>query len=309
MTPPTREGTVAFDAPGSNKPINTWYKIVGDLASYPGPALVALHGGPGAGHEYLSPHTDLYHRHGIPIIYYDQVGCGRSTHFKEKLGDASFWTPDLFIRELDNLVDHLRLRDNGFFLLGHSWGGILGGIYASLRPKGLKKIILSSAPSSVPLLARGLRELLAALPDETRATLEECDRKGDHESPEFEAAAKVFNDRHLCRLDPYPDDVSSGLNNLKEDPTSYLTMKGPSEFTLVGAFKDWEGWEEGANIEVETLLLNGQYDEVTDLCVRPWFSSIPKVKWVTIENASHMTHWEQRERYMQLVAGFLFPSS
>ncbi|TGJ79763.1 hypothetical protein E0Z10_g9004 [Xylaria hypoxylon] len=308
-TPPIQEGEVAFDAPGANKPTNTWYKIVGDLASYPGAALVALHGGPGAGHEYLSPVTDLYHRHGVPIIYYDQIGCGRSTHFKEKLGDTSFWTFELFIKELDNLVDHLQLREKGFFLLGQSWGGMLGGAYASLRPKGLKKIILSGAPGSIPLLAQGSRNLLAALPDETRATLEECDRRGDHESPEFEEASKVFYERHVCRLDPYPDDIMSAFINLKEDSTSYLTMQGPSEFIIIGSFKDWEGWKEGHNIEVETLLLNGQYDEATDLCVQPWFSSIPKVKWVTIENASHMAHWEQRERYMQLVGGFLFPSS
>lgn len=221
---PIQEGEVAFEAPGAGKPTKTWYKIVGDLATHSGPALVVLHGGPGAGHEYLSPLTDLYHQYGIPVVYYDQIGCGRSTHFQDRMGDASFWTFDLFIRELDNLIDHLQLRSNGFFLLGHSWGGMFGGAYASLRPIGLKKLILSAAPGSVPLMEQGLQKLLAALPEETRATLEECERKGDHESPEFEQASKVFYDRHVYRLDPYPEDLLSAFKNLKEDPTSYLTM-------------------------------------------------------------------------------------
>lgn len=36
----------------------------------------------------------------------------------------------------------------------------------------------------------------------------------------------------------------------------------------------------------------------------PWFKSIPKVRWVTL-GGSHMSHWEDRERYMQEVGDFL----
>lgn len=217
-------GEVAFDAPGAGKPCKTWYKIYGSLESHPGPALVVLHGGPGAGHEYLSPLIDLYEKYNIPLVFYDQVGCGRSTHFREKIGDTTFWTFELFIQELDNLVDHLQLRTKGFCLIGQSWGGMLGGAYASLRPQGLKKLILAGAPASIPLLAKGARELLAALPKAARTTLEECDKRGDHESEEFENAAKEFYARHVCRLDPYPADVLCAFKNLKDDPSAYQTM-------------------------------------------------------------------------------------
>lgn len=222
LTP--REGEVAFDAPGANKPCKTWYKIYGDVSSHQGPALIALHGGPGAGHEYLSPLIDIYEKYSIPVVFYDQVGCGRSTHFREKYVDTTFWTFELFIKELDNLLDHLQLREKGFYLLGQSWGGMLGGAYAALKPKGLKKLVLASAPASIPLMLKGERELLAALPEPVRTTLEECDKKGDHESEEFETAAKEFYGRHVCRLDPYPDDVLYAFKNLKDDPSAYHTM-------------------------------------------------------------------------------------
>ena len=74
---------------------------------------------------------------------------------------------------------------------------------------------------------------------------------------------------------------------------------------IIGSIKDWEGWQDAHKIEVETLLINGRYDEVTDLCVEPWFRHIPKIKWVTFENSSHMVHWEERERYIQLCGEFL----
>ncbi|KAI1147055.1 Alpha/Beta hydrolase protein [Nemania diffusa] len=309
MASPTREGEVAFDAPGAGKPCKTWYKIYGSPESHPGPVLVALHGGPGAGHQYLSPLADVYEKYQIPVVFYDQVGCGRSTRFREKQGDTTFWTFELFIKELDNLVDHLQLRAKGFYLLGQSWGGMLGGAYAALQPKGLKKLVLSGSPASIPLLAKGARELLDALPEPERTIIAECDKRGDHESEEFENAAQAFYTRHVCRLNPYPEDILSAFVNLKEDPSVYMTMQGPSEFVIVGSFKDWEGWKDAHKIEAPTLLLNGRYDEATDQCVQPWFDHIPKVKWVTLENSSHMGHFEERERFIQLVGEFLSESA
>ncbi|KAJ7509646.1 Alpha/Beta hydrolase protein [Mycena galericulata] len=303
-THPTTEGDVAFDAPNAGKPCKTWYKIVGSLDSA-SPPLIALHGGPGAGHEYLLSLIDLYEKHKIPVIFYDQIGCGKSTHFQEKMGDASFWTFDLFYQELDNLIDHLKLREKGFFILGQSWGGVLGGAYASRRPKGLKKLVLASGPASMPLYMEGCKALVAALPPDVRETLEECDRRGDFESLEFKKAAAVFYARHVCRLDPHPEEVLYTFKHLKEDPTAYFTMSGPSEFVITGTLKEWEGWQEAHKIEVETLILNGRYDEVTDLCIEPWFKHIPKVKWVTLENSSHVAHYEDRERYMQVTGAFL----
>jgi len=86
---------------------------------------------------------------------------------------------------------------------------------------------------------------------------------------------------------------------------TFTDRQGPSEFVILGTLKTWEGYQDAHNIEVETLLLNGKYDEVTDLSVYPWFKAIPKVKWVTLENSSHMGHFEERERYMELCGSFL----
>ncbi|KAK7742676.1 hypothetical protein SLS63_000241 [Diaporthe eres] len=252
---------------------------------------------------------NLYKPYGIPTVLYDQIGCGRSTHLREKMGDADFWSFELFIKELDTLIDHLNLRDRGFFLLGQSWGGVLAASYAMSRPQGktptgLKKLVIASGPSSIPLYEKGLKGLLAKLPADVRKTLEECDRRGDHESEEFKKASKVFNSHYVCSLDPLPEEIMAGFKNLSDDPTVYLTIQGPAEFVIVGSIKGWEGWKRAHNIEVETLLVNGKNDEVTNLSMYPWFKSIPKVRWVTL-GGSHMSHWEDRERYMQEVGDFL----
>jgi len=217
------EGKVAINIPNAGKPCETWYKIVGDLASGVTP-LVTLHGGPGASHEYLLPFIDLHTKYGTPVIFYDQVGCGNSTRLREKDGDESFWTVDLFIDELDNLVDHLDLRKRGYDILGQSWGGMLGGVYTARNPVGLRKVILADSPADVPLMMKGVNELVKGLPEDVQRDLEECTRDKDFESDKYKNACKVFYKKHLCRVHPFPPELKKALENLEEDPTVYGTM-------------------------------------------------------------------------------------
>ena len=93
----------------------TWYRITGDLASDKPPIFI-LHGGPGAAHNYVDSYK-LLSQTGRAVIHYDQLGCGLSTHLPD--ADKGFWTPQLFVDELENLVDHLGQR-KAFHVLGQS---------------------------------------------------------------------------------------------------------------------------------------------------------------------------------------------
>ena len=221
--PRVQEGEVPFYAPGAGKPCYTWYKVIGDLDSGAIP-LVTLHGGPGACHEYLLPLADLTENCSIPIVLYDQIGNGKSTRLREKAGDESFWIEELFIAELDNLIDHLGLRERTFDVCGQSWGGMIAAKWAALHPKGLRKLVLADTPASVDLVLAGENALRAKLPKEVRDVLDKCEEEGTVESEEYEQACLVFYKRHLCRLDPWPEEVVAALGHLKEDSTVYKTM-------------------------------------------------------------------------------------
>jgi proline-specific peptidase len=216
------QGKIPFYVPDAGKPCQTWYKVVGDLDR--GIPLIALHGGPGAAHEYILPFTDLHDNYCVPIVFYDQIGCGRSTALPEKAGDEDFWTIDLFIKELDTLIDYFGLRTRGFDILGQSWGGMLAGVYAGRNPPGLRKLILANAPASIPLMMKGVDRLIKAMPRDVQKTLEECHRDKDFESDKYKNACIVFYKRHLCRIDPFPDGLQTALNHLEEDSTVYSTM-------------------------------------------------------------------------------------
>ena len=68
-----------------------------------------------------------------PVVHYDQIGNGRSTHLPDK--PAGFWTPGLFLDELANLLDRLGIAGD-YHLFGQSWGGMLGRRARRRRPAG-----------------------------------------------------------------------------------------------------------------------------------------------------------------------------
>src|SRR5581483_1129724 len=94
----------------------TWYRVTGELGSGKTPLVVA-HGGPGATHDYLLTIADVA-ASGRPVIHYDQVGNGNSTHLRDR--GIDFWTVQLFVDELANLVEKLGIGAR-YHLLGQSW--------------------------------------------------------------------------------------------------------------------------------------------------------------------------------------------
>ncbi|WP_433335393.1 proline iminopeptidase-family hydrolase [Spirillospora sp. CA-294931] len=292
--PPSAKGTVPF---GEHQ---TWYRVTGDLSSGR-PPVVALHGGPGATHDYLLNLCALTEA-GWPVVHYDQLGNGGSTHLPER--GADFWTVELFLDELDNLLRRLRIAD-GYVLLGHSWGGMLGAVHAARRPAGLRGLVIANSPASMPLWLQEMETLRADLPPDVQATLRRHEAAGTFETQEYFEAMRAFYDRHVCRVVPWPRDFMATFMEISNDPTVYLTMNGPTEFHVIGTLRDWSIQDRLAAIEVPVLLVSGRHDEATPATVRPFQDAIADVRWEIFEESSHLPHLEEPERFTQVVAGFL----
>ena len=215
-----QEGEAVFDVPSAGKPCKTHYWIVGDLKSGKTPVVI-LHGGPGATHHYVSIHDELYKLHGIPVILYDQIGNGNSTHLQEKMGDTDFWTVQLFIDELNNLLKHLGI-DDAYDILGHSWGGMLAMAFAVRQPKGLRRLILASPIARMKDWIDASVYLRSLLPKETQETLAKHEAAGTTDSKEFQAAEKEYYDRYVCKIES--KELGESFSHLLKDPTVYFTM-------------------------------------------------------------------------------------
>jgi L-proline amide hydrolase len=290
------EGTVPFGE------AETWYRVTGDLrpgeTAAPAP-LVVLHGGPGGTHDYLLSLADLAGDRAV--VHYDQVGNGRSTHYPDR--GADFWTVELFVRELHNLVDALGIAGR-HHVLGQSWGGFLAEEYALTQPSGLRSLVLADTAASWADFATEAGKLREQLPDDVKATLAKHEAAGTYDDPEYMEACLVFYDRHVCRI-PWPPDVAKTFEYLAQDPTVYRTMNGPSEFHIIGSCKDWQVKDRLHEIGVPTLLVSGRHDEATPALQRVLLDGIAGSEWVCFEESSHTPHYEERERYMQVVGDWL----
>ena len=307
------EGRASFSYPSLSTPAGTWYQVHGPLDSSTRPIII-LHGGPGMTHTYLTYLVHLHTAHNRTVVFYDQMGCGNSTHFKARRLDTAFWTVELFVAELNNLVAHLGLSE--FDLLGNSWGGMLGAEYAIRRnandpSRGLKRLILANSPASMKLWVSSCNEWRAMLPRDIDETLEKYEKAQDYDAEPYKAAVLEFYKRHVCRvqhpdgLQPFPDPLMKTMKLLEEDDTVYFTMNGPSEFTVIGSLKEWTVIDRLGTIDVPTLVINGEFDEARQICVEPFARHIKGAEWVTISGASHCAHIEKTEEYCNLVIDWL----
>ncbi|KAI0360574.1 proline-specific peptidase [Trametes cingulata] len=286
----TMEGTTPFEYKGET--YETYYKVLGDLAARTEAPLVVLHGGPGLVHNYLLPLADIATIHGNPVILYDQLGNGRSTHLRDK--PAEFWTIDLFIAELENLLVKLGIQD-AFSLFGHSWGGILGAEFAVRKqPAGMRHLILSNSLASFDLWLQSVGQLLQPLPEEVHVGM----AAGMMDRKKYREALRQFHAVHGCLVRPVPAEFDYAIDQS-------LGEEGDPTVASVPLLMGWSIVDRLHLLRVPTFVINGRKDISQDFVVAPFFQGIRKVKWVTLENSSHTPFYEERELFMQLIADFL----
>lgn len=289
---PDREGYVNV------RGCRTWFRVVGDLADDAGalPPLVVIHGGPGLPHNYLDD-LRVVARTGRPVVFYDQLGCGRS----DRPHDPRHYTVSLFVEELSELRRHLGIDRCHIF--GQSWGGMLALEYLLTSPTGVSSVVLASAPASMPLFAEETGRLRRELPPAVQMALEEHEAAGSTSSTEYRDAAMFFNRRHVCRLDPLPAVLTSAMAAFGTEV--YETMVGASECHVTGTLRDWSVEERLSEIALPTLVMSGRFDEVTPLLAERLAAGLPDCRRVMFEQSSHMPHLEEPQRFVDELLNFL----
>jgi proline iminopeptidase len=258
--------------------------------------LLCLHGGPGATHDYLLPLADLT-RNGYRVVFYDQLGCGRSDVPK----NLALFVVERAVEEVEELRRKLKLGN--VHLMGSSYGGMLAIAYALKYQKNLSSLITTGGLASVPLTLAEMNSMKSLLPQAVIETLEKYEETGDYDNPEYLKAAMVFYRRHLCRLRVWPKEVDYTLEHISRPV--YHTMNGPNEFTIIGNIRYWDVTDRLSKIRVPTLVIGGKYDEVSPRVARSIHRGIRGSKLAIFPKSSHMPFWEERDAYMDMVGKFM----
>lgn len=251
----------------------TWYRVTGEGGRTP---LVCLHGGPGSTHNYFRPLERFAGER--PVVFYDQLGCGRSDR-----PDDVRWCLEIFTEELHQLREHLGLDQ--IHLLGTSWGGMLALEHALAQPDSIRSLILSSTLASADEWAVEAKRLRDAI-------------EGDEE-----AALAEFERRHFFRGAAEPLELA----RMREERYGavYEAMWGENEWTMTGALAGWDVRPRLGELKLPTLILRGGHDLSTEAISKTLTTGIPHAREVVFKESSHTPVLEETERYLRVVRDFL----
>jgi proline-specific peptidase len=278
-----------IDVPGGR----VWYRVSG--ADRPALPLLALHGGPGFTHDTLATLEGLASER--PVVLFDQLGSGRS----DRPGDAELYRPERYVEEVARVRDALEL--DRIHLLGHSWGGTLALSHALTDPRGLESLVLASPLVSTARWLKDAARLRSDLPAEAQQTLREHEERDFTGCPEYVAATLAFYRRHLCRLEPWPDELERGFAGMGMDV--YETMWGPTEFHATGSLVELELTPRLGELRLPVLFTCGRYDEAAPETVGSFRDEVEGAELVVFEASSHTAHLEETERYLEVLREFL----
>lgn len=281
-------------------PFKVWTKRVGNNPTI---KVLLLHGGPGATHEYFEAADSYFPGASVEYYYYDQLGSANS--------DAPDM-PDLvslprYVEEVEQVRQALGLDKKNFFLLGHSWGGILAIEYALKYPQQLKGVIISNMMASIPAYnAYADKVLMPAMDQKALAEIKQLEKDGKYEDPRYMALLMPHHYvHHVLRMpaDQWPEPVQRSFRHM--NPKVYVPMQGPSELGASGALLHWDRVADLPKIAVPALVVGARYDTMDPAHMKMMAAKVRHGRYLYCANGSHMSMYDDQKTWFEGVIRFL----
>lgn len=298
--------------------INQWVMIRGcDSAN---PLLIMLHGGPGISEtvfwRYFNS-KDL--EKAFTVVYWDQRGSGKS--YDPNLNKDTM-TLEQFLSDLNELVDYVcdRLSKTKVTLFGHSWGSILGPLYAARYPQKVAAYVGSGQIGDWAASERATYEYTLTEAKRRRFKRMELDLKNFVGRPPHNSKSLIKQRNHLAKLD---GDTSFG--HVLRMCRIFVTAPEYSICDLLKFYKILEFnielmWSEVTSenlvesvpeLQVPTFFLLGRHDH----CVLPEISmeyihvlKAPSKKVVWFDHSGHQPFVDEPEKFNSTMVTLIRPA-
>jgi len=134
--------------------------------------------------------------------------------------------------------------------------------------------------------------------------LKELDAKGDYDSPTYKEIEKVLGSQFTTRQVPSPNcwhDCFKAINT-----EIYVTIQGPSEFTIKGVLEHWNVTPKLGSVNVPAIVIRGEYDTMSERCCMAIVDAIPKCEpLVTIPKAAHCKLLDEPNAVCDVIVQFV----
>jgi proline iminopeptidase len=279
---------------------NVWTKRVGNNPTI---KVLLLHGGPACTHEYFECMESFFPKENIEFYYYDQLG----SYYSDQPADTSLWQLDRFVDELEQVRKALGLNKDNFYLLGHSWGGILAMQYALKYQDNIKGLVISNMMASCPKYGQYADEVLAKQMDPIALdSIRMLEAKGEFNNPRYMGLLYTHHyEKHICRMpaDAWPDPVKRTFKHL--NPVIYTQMQGPSEFGIAGNLANWDVSDQLKNITAPTLVIGAKYDSMDPEFMKWMSAQFPNGSYLYCANGSHFCMYDDQQTYFNGLIKFI----
>ncbi len=280
-----------------NGTFKVWTKRIGNN---PAIKILLLHGGPGGTHEAFECFESFFQKEGIEIIEYDQL----ESYYSDKPNDSSLWTTEHYVEEVEQVRKALGLNKNNFYLLGHSWGGILAMEYALKYQSNLKGLIISNMMASIPEYEKYNGVLRSQMRKSLVDSLISYEARGQFKDSTYQQL--VFSEyytKHLCRLPEWPEPVNRMFKHLSEG--IYVSMQGPSEFKTAGRLIKWDRTKDLHLITVPTLTIGGAFDTMDPEHMKWMATQVQNGHYLFCPTGSHCSMWDDQPHYFPGLIQFI----
>jgi proline iminopeptidase len=279
---------------------HVWTKRIGNN---PTQRLLLLHGGPGGSHEYFEAFDSYLPNAGIQYYYYDQLGSA----YSDQPDDTDLWELPRFVEEVEQVRRALGLGRDNFYLLGHSWGGILAIEYALKYQRHLKGLIVSNMMASCPAYNAYAHEvLMPAMDQEALAEVKQMEAENDTNNPRYmEILIPMHYEEHALRMpaEQWPDPVNRLFKHLNQ--TIYTLMQGPSELGLSGRLLEWDRTADLKRIEVPTLTIGSTYDTMDPKHMEWMAGQVQRGRFLLCPKGSHLAMYDDQQTYFDGLIRFI----
>ena len=266
---------------------NVWTKRFGNN---PKIKILLLHGGPAMTHEYMECFETFFQREGFEFYEYDQLG----SYYSDQPNDTTLWKTERFVEEVEQVRKAIGADQSNFYIVGNSWGGILGMEYALKYQKNMKALLVSNMVASAPEYGKYAQEVLAnqmdpKILDEIRA----IEAKKDFANPRYmELLIPNFYHEHICRLTNWPDALNRSFKHANN--AIYTQMQGPSEFGISGLLANWDIKNRLKEISIPTLMIGAKYDTMDPKAMEEQSKMVQQGEYLYCPNGSHLAMWDDQ---------------
>ena len=265
--------------------------------------VLLLHGGPGATHEYFEACDSYFPAAGIEYYYYDQLGSAWS----DQPDDPDLWTIPRFVDEVEQVRRALGLDRDNFYLLGHSWGGMLAIEYALEHQRHLKGLVISNMMSSGPAYnAYAERELMPTMDQKALAEIKRLEAANAIDDPRYMALLMEHHYlRHILRMpaEEWPDPVNRSFAAINQ--AIYVPLQGPSELGAGGVLRTWDRTDDLGRISVPALVIGARHDTMDPGFMEMMAGKLPHGTYLFCPNGSHMAMYDDQVTYFNGIIDFI----